>query len=88
MANNTKILFLASLNLPYLRKLTNDNIANGMKWPPVPTKLPSDIPKLKGNNGKILESMLWPFTFGAHLTTSLMTLFTYDYFNALSQGLQ
>ena len=40
-----RLPFLATLNLPDLTKLTNDPINYNPTWSPVPTKLPSDIPK-------------------------------------------
>jgi hypothetical protein len=44
--------FLAMLNLPDLDKLMNDPVSRDPTWPPVPTKLPSDIPKFEGKNGE------------------------------------
>ena len=38
--------------MPNLSKLTNDPIRYSPGWPPVPTKLPSDIPKFEGKNGE------------------------------------
>jgi hypothetical protein len=43
--------YLAFLNIPYLRKLTNDPILHDFTWPAMPTKLPSDIPKFEGKVG-------------------------------------
>ena len=48
------------LNLIDLTKLTNDRIRYNPTWPPVPTKLPSDIPKFEGKSGEDL---------GDHVTT-------------------
>jgi hypothetical protein len=42
--------FLATLNLPELSKLLNDPMCHDLAWPPIPTKLPSDIPKFEGKN--------------------------------------
>jgi hypothetical protein len=42
------IPFLATLNLPYLSNLTNDLVVHLPHWPPIPTKLPSGIPKFEG----------------------------------------
>jgi hypothetical protein len=42
--------FLATLNMPDLSKLMNDPVSHDPTWPPVPTKLPSDIPKFEGKN--------------------------------------
>jgi hypothetical protein len=46
------ISFLAMLNLPYLSKLMNDLVSHNRTWPPLPTKIPSDIPKFEGKNGE------------------------------------
>jgi hypothetical protein len=42
--------FLATLNLSDLSNLMNDPVCHDPTWPPVPTKLPSDIPKFEGKN--------------------------------------
>ena len=55
-----KLPFLATLNFPYLSKLMNDPVRYDASWPPVPTKLPSDIPKFEGKFGEDL---------GAHIST-------------------
>ena len=47
-----KIPFLATLNLPDLSKLMNDLVKHDATWPPVPTKLPSDIRKFEGKVGE------------------------------------
>jgi hypothetical protein len=47
-----RIPFLATLNLPDLSKLMNDPVIHDPTWPPIPTKLSSDIPKFEGNNGE------------------------------------
>jgi hypothetical protein len=44
--------FLTTLNLPNLSKLMNDYVCHDPTWPPVPTKLPLDIPKFEGKNGE------------------------------------
>jgi hypothetical protein len=44
--------FLAMLNFPDLSILMNDPVHHDPTWPPVPTKLPSDIPKFEGKNGE------------------------------------
>lgn len=59
-----KIPFLATLNLPDLSKLINDPIRHSSTWPPIPTKIPSDIPKFKGKvnedpNTHIMTFHLW-----------------------------
>jgi len=43
-----KLPFLATLDFPYLSRLLNDPICHDPRWPPMPTKLPSNIPKLEG----------------------------------------
>jgi hypothetical protein len=43
-----KLPFLATLHFPELSRLLNDLICHDLRWPPMPTKLPSDIPKFKG----------------------------------------
>jgi hypothetical protein len=42
---------------------------------PVPTKLPSDIPKFEGKTGEDPGDHVTTFTFGAHLTPLMMILF-------------
>ena len=59
-----KISFLATLNLPDLSKLINDPIRHSSAWPPIPIKLPSDIPKFEGKvnkdpNTHIMTFHLW-----------------------------
>jgi hypothetical protein len=44
--------YLASLNIPYLSKLTNNPILHDPTWPAMPTKLPSYIPKFEGKSGE------------------------------------
>jgi hypothetical protein len=48
-----RLPFLETLHFPDLSKLMNDLIHHDPSWPVVPTKLPSDIPKLKGKVVKI-----------------------------------
>jgi hypothetical protein len=48
----TKLPFLATLDLPDLSKLTNDPIWHHLAWPPVPVKIPTDIPKFDGKTGE------------------------------------
>ena len=55
-----KLSFLATVNLLDLSKLMNDPVRHDPSWPPVPTKLPLDIPKFEGKVGEYL---------GAHATT-------------------
>jgi hypothetical protein len=47
-----RLPFLVMLNLPDLSRLMNDPVRHDMTWPPVPTKLPSNILKFEGNNGE------------------------------------
>ena len=59
-----KIPFLATLNLHDLSKLINDPIRHSLAWPPIPTKLSSNIPKFKGKvnedpNIHIMTFHLW-----------------------------
>jgi hypothetical protein len=42
-----KLPFLATLHLPDLTRLLNDPICHDPRWPPMPTKLPLDIPKFE-----------------------------------------
>ena len=46
-----KLPFLETLNFLDLSKITNDLVRHNSSWPPIPTKLPSDIPKFKGKVG-------------------------------------
>jgi hypothetical protein len=43
-----KLPFLATLHFPDLSRLLNDPICHDPRWPPMPTKFPSDIPKFEG----------------------------------------
>jgi hypothetical protein len=47
-----RLPFLAMHNLPDLSKLMNNMVSLDPTWPPVPTKLPSDIQKFEGKNGE------------------------------------
>jgi hypothetical protein len=47
-----RLHFLAKLNLLDFFKLMNDHVCHDPTWPPVPTKLPSDIQKFEGKNGE------------------------------------
>ena len=53
--------FMAHLNLPYLAKLTNDPIHHHVFWPPMPTKLPSDIPKFEGKARECPQNHIMTF---------------------------
>ena len=59
-----KFLFLATLNLPDLSKLMNDPVRHDPLWPPVPTKLPSDIPKFEGKVGEDPGAHATTFNYG------------------------
>jgi hypothetical protein len=52
MMQQPRLPFLETLNFPYLSKLMNDPVCHDPNWPPVPTKLPSDIPKFEGKVGE------------------------------------
>lgn len=63
-ATTPNFSFVASLNLPYLMKLTNDPIYQHPKWSLMPIKLPSYIPKFEGKSGEdmtnhIMTLHLW-----------------------------
>ena len=47
---NHQLLFIATLDLPDLSCLMNDPIYYLLYWPPMPSKLPSDIPKFEGKS--------------------------------------
>jgi hypothetical protein len=47
-----RLPFLATLNFPDLSRLMNDLVRHDPIWPPIPTKIPSDIPKFKGKTGE------------------------------------
>ena len=46
-----KLPFMATLELPDLLKLTNNPIRHYFAWPPVPVKIPTNIPKFDGKTG-------------------------------------
>ena len=60
-----KLPFLETLNFPYLSKLMNDLVRHDPSWPPIPTKLPSDIPKFEGKVGDDPGSHVTTFICGA-----------------------
>ena len=60
LPSQTHLPFFTTLNLPDLSKLINDSVHHDATWPPVPIKLPSDIPKFEGKTGEDV---------GAHITT-------------------
>jgi hypothetical protein len=49
---NRQLPVLATLDLPDLSLLTNDPILYNLSWPPIPHKLPSDIPNFDGKPGE------------------------------------
>ena len=53
--------FMAHLNLPDLARLTNEPICHQVFWPPMPTKLPSDIPKFEGKAGQCPQNHIMTF---------------------------
>jgi hypothetical protein len=44
--------FQASLHFPYFSRLSNNMICHDPRWPPMLTKLPSNIHKFEGNPGE------------------------------------
>lgn len=61
---NRQLSFVATLELPYLTRLTNDPISHSPLWLVIPTKFLSDIPKVNGNpredpSTHILNYHLW-----------------------------
>lgn len=48
---NTQLPFLATLEFSDLSKLTNKPILHHPTWPPVPIKIPTNIPILEGKTG-------------------------------------
>ena len=57
----SSLLFMASLNLPDLKWLTNDPIHHNPLWPPIPTKIPSYIPKFEGKAGEDPQNHIMSF---------------------------
>ena len=64
------IIFLATLNLPNLSKLMNNSVVHLPHGPPIPTKMPSDIPKFEGKIGENTLNHIMTF----HLWCSLNSL--------------
>ena len=82
--HHPRLPFLATLNLPELSRLTNNLVAHDPVWPAVPTKLPSDIPKLEGKLGEDLSehydiSPMVLFQFIASGLSPFETASTYPY---------
>ena len=44
-----RLPFLVNLNLPNFSRLMNDPVSYNLKWMTVPTNIPLNIPKFKGN---------------------------------------
>ena len=59
--SNRQLPFLETLDLPDLSKLINDHIQHNPSWPPIPVKLPSDIPKFDGKQGDDLKNHVMKF---------------------------
>ena len=57
----SKLPFMAHLNLPNLVRLTNDPIHHQTFWPPMSTKLPSDIPNFEGKEGECPQNHIMKF---------------------------
>ena len=53
--------FMARLNLPNLARLKNDPIHHQDFWPPMPTKLPSDIPNFEGKAEECPQNHIMTF---------------------------
>jgi hypothetical protein len=56
-----KLSFLETLHLPYLTRLLNNPICHNLHCPPMPTKLPLDIPKFKANPNEDLGDHVYTF---------------------------
>ena len=61
---------MACLKFPDLPRLTNDPICHQSYWPPMPTILPSDIPKFEGKEGECPQNHIMMF----HLWCSLNSI--------------
>ena len=53
--------FMARLKLPNLAWLKNNPIRHQAFWPPMPTKLPLDIPKFEGKAGECPQNHIMTF---------------------------
>ena len=53
---NMQFIFLATLELPNLSRLTNDPIQHNPSWSTIPVNTPTDIPELDGKTGKDLTT--------------------------------
>jgi hypothetical protein len=76
--------YLASLNIPYLTKLTNDPILHDPTWPNMPTKLPSDIPKFEGKPREDPTNHIMSFHLWCSSNSIMEDYFTYIYSKELS----
>jgi hypothetical protein len=47
-----RLPFLETLHFPDLSRLLNDLICHDLRWPPMLTKFPLDIPKFEGKPGE------------------------------------
>jgi hypothetical protein len=65
------ISFLGYLILSNLSRLTNDPIQHAPFWPPIPTKLPSNIPKFDGKLGEDINNHVMTFHLSCY-SNSLM----------------
>ena len=61
MEPNRQLPFLETLDFPDLSKLINDPIRHYPSWPPIPIKLPLDIPKLDGKQGEDPQNHVMTF---------------------------
>jgi hypothetical protein len=64
--NQPSMSFMIGLNLLDLNKFINDYIHHDPNWSNMPNKLPSDIPKFKGNVGEDPSNHIMSF----HLSCS------------------
>jgi hypothetical protein len=58
---NRQLPFMATLDLLDLSQILNDPIHHSPRWPIIPTKLPSDIPKFDGKPGEDLNNHVMTF---------------------------
>jgi hypothetical protein len=71
---NRQIPFIATLYLSDLLRLINDLIFHDPNWPPIPTKLPSDIQKFDGKYGEDPNNHIMSF----HIWCSSNSLMDYS----------
>lgn len=78
MATNPTLLpYMDGLSLPDLSQLINDPLLHKPTWPPMPTKIPSNIPMFEGNPGEYLTKRVSLSTCGVHQIPSLRTPFIF-----------